>query len=181
MDIALDGCLLLFFAVVVLIYTFRGLFASLWGAARAIVSFVAAYFFGVPAGEIIYKYIISERMNKPVLARLLSEILGCISVFFACFLIMLVVGIIAKSRIRKIPVFNTVNHILGFCFGIVAGVVYVWVICWIISFLVEKHLAGSSTEYVRIIAENSFIFRFFCNLSPLEYINIVLPKNTQGN
>lgn len=172
MNWAVDTGLTVFFVLVVLVYTLRGILASVWGAARAVIAFAASYALGPWLGDIVNRFFLYDKMNKPALSALLSKILGYLIIFLVVFILLCILGWIIRGKIKKVPVINTVNKVLGFCLGLVAAFIYVWVICWGVSFIVEKNLAGQAADAVKLIAEKSFLLKFFCNLSPLDYINI---------
>lgn len=173
MNLMLDITLAVLFLATVLIYMLRGLVDSIWGALSALVSFILAYIFGKDAGKILFNwgFIDSDGLLNDKTQRLLANILGYVAVFVISIIIMSIAGFLIKYWCNSKSL-KAVNHALGALLGIVAGVIYVWIICIAISFLVEKQLAGDATETIRKIAEESFVFKFFCKISPLEYINI---------
>lgn len=105
------------------------------------------------------------------IARVVSEALGYVAVFFAAFLIITIVGWVIRL-IAELPVLRSVNHLLGGIFGVICGFIYLWVICLAISAFVESGIAENESRALRELAEKSYLFRFFCGFSPFDYINI---------
>lgn len=107
---------------------------------------------------------------EPV-ARVVSQALGHVAVFLAVFLVITIIGWVVRL-IAELPVLRNVNHLLGGLFGVVCGFIYLWVICTAISAFVESGIAENESRQLMQLAQHSYIFRFFCDFSPLDYINI---------
>ena len=104
-------------------------------------------------------------------ARTISNAIGYVAIFFVTLILMFIVGKIVNLAV-KLPVLKQANGVLGALLGVIMGLIYIWIISIVISVFVETGLIGESTATLKAIAENSYIFRFFCHLSPLDYINI---------
>ena len=167
----LDIILLLLFAVTVLIYTLRGFVASVWGVVRSVGSFFLSFLFGKQAGLFLFEKTLSGKISHEKIVRLLSTVSGYIVVFLAAFILLTVIGFIVKKG-AKTPVFADANRFLGALLGIISGIIYVWVSCWILSFIVEKNLAGDATTDIQDLVRNSRLFSFFCNISPFQYLGL---------
>lgn len=113
---------------------------------------------------------LSEEIATP-LAESLSSILGSIAVFIAALILMFIITKIMELVV-KLPVLKQANKLLGFVLGIISAFVYIWGLCLIFSFIVESGLAGEYNDKIKAIFEGSYIFRFFCNLSLMDFINI---------
>lgn len=104
-------------------------------------------------------------------AHIVSRALGYVAAFLAAFIVLTIVGLVIRL-IAELPVLRSVNHLFGGIFGVICGFIYLWVICMALSAVVESGIAESESQSLRQLAENSYLFRFFCNFSPLDYINI---------
>ncbi len=113
---------------------------------------------------------LASDIAKPV-AQIVSQSLGYVIVFLSAFLVISIIGLVVKL-IAELPVIRGVNHLLGGLFGVICGFIYLWVICTAIAAFVESGLAQSESRNLVQLAQQSYIFRFFCNFSPFDYINI---------
>lgn len=104
-------------------------------------------------------------------ARVVSEALGYVAVFLIVFIVVTVLGWVVRL-IAELPVLRSVNHLLGGVFGVACGFIYLWVICLAISAFVESGIAETESRALMQLAQESYLFRFFCGFSPLDYINI---------
>ena len=116
-------------------------------------------------------YNAARSISDPI-ANTISVIVGMRIVF--------VVGVIAISLggvllrlIVKLPIIRFIDTTLGALFGIAEAFVVVWVVCLAISFFVEHgFITGETNEAFYVITANSRLLKFFCNLSPVDFINI---------
>ena len=75
--------------------------------------------------------------------------------------------------IVKIPIIKTLNSLLGFVFGVIKGLVIVWILCVTLSIFVESGFMDPETvEVLNNLTKESYIFNFFCTFSPINFINI---------
>ncbi len=101
-----------------------------------------------------------------------SKGIGCVAVF----LVVLIVVLILKRIIlpvMKLPLLKQADKLLGIAVGAVSGFAYAWIICIAVSVFVEFSLVGSYNETLAAISQSSFLFRFFCDLSPMDLVNVV--------
>ena len=114
---------------------------------------------------------LAQTIALPV-SRTISNAIGMIVVFFAAMLALAVVGIVVKI-IAKLPVIKTIDGVLGFFLGLLKGVVVVSILCVVVAVFVESgFLNGNVGVYFKMLTENSYIFRFVCAISPIDFINI---------
>jgi uncharacterized membrane protein required for colicin V production len=112
----------------------------------------------------------AQRIAEPI-ADVISTVLGYVIIFLIAMIALFIVGKVV-DLLSKLPVINTLNSFLGAVFGAASGFIYLLVICLLIGVFVEYGLAGESTEALSSIAQDSYIFRFFCRFSPVDFINI---------
>lgn len=104
-------------------------------------------------------------------ASVVSGALGYVIAFLIAFVVISIVGWVVKL-IAELPGIRRVNHLLGGIFGALCGFVYLWVICLAISAFVESGIAENESRALMELAGHSYLFRFFCGFSPLDYVNI---------
>ena len=110
--------------------------------------------------------------NVREMAQSIAEpVLGYVIIFLIAMIALFIIGKVV-DLLSKLPVINTLNSFLGAVFGAASGFIYLLVICLLIGVFVEYGLAGESTEALSSIAQDSYIFRFFCRFSPVDFINI---------
>ena len=67
----------------------------------------------------------------------------------------------------------TIDKILGFLLGFIEGAVVIIILCIITAVFIEcgflNNVLGS---YFESLTNNSIIFRLFCAISPIDFINI---------
>ena len=171
MHIVLDIVLILVFVVVALIGYLRGFARSVWKGVTLVISAFLAYQFGDSLGKKLFLSLWAKAREGEDLPELLSGLCGSILIFAGSVLILSVVGIFI-TKLARSKVFSTLDSVLGLVLGIVCGLILVWFSCVIISFLIELNLSGEKTAALEQIAEESVIFRFFCDFSPFDYIHI---------
>lgn len=102
----------------------------------------------------------------------ISKSVGVVLLFIIVALIMrLLKGLILP--LMKLPVLKQADRILGFVVGVVCAFIYTWVLCVAVSAAVEFGFLGEVGAVTASLAEGSFIFRFFCSLSPWDLVNII--------
>ncbi len=104
-------------------------------------------------------------------AKVVSHAVGYVIVFLAVFIVITIIGWVIRLM-AELPVLKGINHLLGGVFGALCGFIYLWIICIAISAWVESGIAENESRMLMQIVEGSYIFRFFCNFSPLDYVNI---------
>lgn len=116
-------------------------------------------------------YSMAESIAMPI-SHTLSNAVGIIAVFLASILAFVLVGLVLKLVV-KLPIIHSLDSILGFLFGIGEGFVIVWILCLLVGIFVEhSFMSSSSNEVLYSLTEGSRIFNFFCELSPIDFINI---------
>lgn len=116
-------------------------------------------------------YSLAESVAQPI-SRTLSNAIAIVSVFLISVLVLWLVGLVVKI-IVKIPIIKTLNSLLGFIFGVLKGLVIVWIICVALSIFVERGFMDPETvEVLNNLTKGSYIFNFFCSFSPINFINI---------
>ncbi len=105
-------------------------------------------------------------------AETLASAIGCVLVFVAAYIAMIIVKIIVGGLV-KLPVLKQANGILGFVLGVISAFAYTWIICLALSVVVEYGLIEQYNALLSSLAENSYIFRFFCNFSLMDFVNII--------
>ncbi len=100
-----------------------------------------------------------------------SKALGCVALYLIATIVMLILkGIILP--VIKLPLIKQADGLLGAVIGVISAFAYAWIICIALSAFVEFGLLGEYNETLGALAEKSFLFRFFCGISPLDLINI---------
>jgi uncharacterized membrane protein required for colicin V production len=114
---------------------------------------------------------LSDSISVPI-ASTIATIIGIFLVFLGGVLLISLIGLVLRL-IVKLPIIRFFDSFLGAVFGIAEAFVIVWVLCLLIGFLVEHgFITGTSTDVIGAMIENSYLFRFFCDLSPVDFINI---------
>lgn len=96
----------------------------------------------------------------------ISDFLGFTTLFIGCFIVLTIVVMIV-GMITKLPVISSIDKGLGLVFGLISGLILVWVYCNLVSFGVEAisvvkpgllgNNAVQNTYIVKYVSEN---FRF---------------------
>jgi hypothetical protein len=116
-------------------------------------------------------YSFAESVASPI-SQTLSNAIAIVSIFLISLLILWIIGLVVKI-IVKIPIIKTVNSLLGFVFGVIKGLVIVWILCVTLSIFVESGFMDPETvEVLNNLTKESYIFNFFCTFSPINFINI---------
>ena len=101
-----------------------------------------------------------------------SKSIGVVLLFVIVALLMrLLKGLILP--LMKLPVLKQADRLLGFVVGVVCAFIYTWVLCVAVSAAVELGFLGEVGAVTASLAEKSYIFRFFCSLSPWDLVNII--------
>jgi uncharacterized membrane protein required for colicin V production len=118
-------------------------------------------------------YSMAESIAMPI-SRTLSNAVAIISVFLVSILAFALVGLVLKLVV-KMPIIHSLDSVLGCLFGVGEGLVIVWILCLLVGLFVEhSFMSNSSNEVLYSLTEGSRIFNFFCELSPIDFINIKL-------
>lgn len=116
-------------------------------------------------------YSMAESIATPI-SNTISNAVGIIAVFLASVLAFVLVGMVLKLVV-KMPIIRSLDSFLGFVFGVGEGIVIVWILCVFVGIFVEhSFMSSSSNEVLYSLTEGSRIFNFFCELSPIDFINI---------
>ena len=114
---------------------------------------------------------IAGSISGPV-STTISNIIGVIAVFFASVLLISILGILLKLVV-KMPIIKSINSFFGMILGAIEGFFIIWVICLLIGLLVEQgFMSGMNNEFLYSMTESSYLLKFFCQLSPIDFINI---------
>ena len=171
MHIVLDIVLILLFIVAALIGYLRGFARSVWKLVTLGVSAFLAYQFGGSLGKELFLKLWEKVREEQQVSELLAGICGYLLVFIGSVLVLSVVGFFIKKLARS-RVLSGIDSFFGLLVGVVCGLILVWVSCVFVSFLIELNLSGEKMAALEQIAEESVIFRFFCDFSPFDYIHI---------
>ncbi len=101
-----------------------------------------------------------------------AKALGCVAVFLLVTIGMALLKVILLPLV-KLPILKQADGILGAVLGAVCAFAYAWVLCLAVSAVVEYGFLGEYNNTVSSLAEKSVLFRFFCDLSPMDLVNIV--------
>ena len=116
-------------------------------------------------------YTFAESVALPI-SKTLSNAIAIVSIFLISLLLLWLIGLVVKI-IVKIPIIKTLNSFLGFVFGLIKGLVIVWILCVTLSIFVERGFMNPETvEVLNNLTSGSYIFKFFCSFSPINFINI---------
>ena len=114
--------------------------------------------------------LMADKLAVPV-SRFIANALGCIAVFIAAWLVLLIVKWIIEQAI-KLPGLKQASSILGFLLGVVKAFAWSWVICMAVGALIEYSLLGEYNAFLTEIAENSYTYNFFRDFSLVDLLSI---------
>jgi len=115
--------------------------------------------------------LMSQRIAQPI-SITLSNAVGIILVFILSVILLTVLGLVLRLFV-KLPIIHSIDSLFGFVFGLAEGFVIVWILCLVLGVLVEKgFMSGPSNEVLYSLTDSSLIFKYFCELSPIDFINI---------
>lgn len=116
-------------------------------------------------------YNLAKSIVSPV-SQTISKAVGIIVLFLLSVIVLAILGFAFKF-ITKLPVVRAIDKILGFLLGFIEGAVVVIILCIITAVFIEcgflNNVLGS---YFESLTDNSIIFRLFCAISPIDFINI---------
>ena len=158
----------------VFIYGLRGFFRSLWRLVSCVLSLFLSYCFGGIAGERFIKPLLEGVIAEGKLLTLASKICGYLAVFLVSSIALFILGFFI-GRVKDSLGLKKLDAALGAVMGLCIGLIFIFVICLAVSVIVELNLSGylgEKIEALRKLADESYVFRFFCQISPFDYINI---------
>ena len=100
---------------------------------------------------------------SPAVIWLLQLLLTVILFFILVILVRLVIKLI--GNVFRLPVLRQVDGILGGLFGIFKGVVYIFLVCILLQLLMP--VIGNSSEPMKQVLDNSFIYQFIFYNNPI--------------
>ena len=100
---------------------------------------------------------------SPAVIWLLQLLLTVILFFILVILVRLVIKLIVN--VFRLPVLRQVDGILGGLFGIFKGVVYIFLVCILLQLLMP--VIGNSSEPMKQVLDNSFIYQFIFYNNPI--------------
>lgn len=100
---------------------------------------------------------------SPAIIWLLQLLLTVILFFILLILVRLVIKLI--SNVFRLPALRQVDGILGGLFGIFKGVVYIFLACILLQLLMP--VIGNSSEPMKQVLDNSFIYQFIFYNNPI--------------
>ena len=100
---------------------------------------------------------------SPAIIWLLQLLLTVVLFFILLILVRLVIKLI--GNVFRLPVLRQVDGILGGLFGIFKGVVYIFLACIMLQLLMP--VIGSSSEPMKQVLDNSFIYQFIFYNNPI--------------
>ena len=100
---------------------------------------------------------------SPAVIWLLQLLLTVILFFILVILVRLVIKLI--GNVFRLPVLRQVDGILGGLFGIFRGVVYIFLVCILLQLLMP--VIGNSSEPMKQVLDNSFIYQFIFYNNPI--------------
>ncbi len=100
---------------------------------------------------------------SPAVIWLLQLLLTVILFFILVILVRLVIKLI--GNVFRLPVLRQVDGILGGLFGIFKGVVYIFLACILLQLLMP--VIGNSSEPMKQVLDNSFIYQFIFYNNPI--------------
>lgn len=177
MHYVLDIALAVIFLINLIVGYARGFLKLIWKLVSSAISLSAAYFFGPYIGQRFFLELWKKEEWSETHAGLFAEISGYLAVFISVMIIMSIIGLFIKKASEH-KVLNAIDRIFGLIFGAALGFAAVFIICVILSLFIEIKLSNEALDWIKSIAEDSYVFRFFCNIAPFEYINI---KELFGN
>ena len=119
-------------------------------------------------------YSLASSISAPMV-RLISNLLGYISVFVLVFVLCFVLALLAKGLTKlldKIPVVGKINHILVGVMGLVYGVVLVLILVYVIDSLMHMTGAFNGSFDYELFLEKSIIFKFIKNINIIQYLKM---------
>ncbi len=116
-------------------------------------------------------YNLANSIALPV-SRTISNAVGIIVLFLVSVIVLTILGFLVKI-ITKISVIKTIDKILGFALGFIEAMIVVCILCVIAAVCVECSFINSDLgSFFDNLTSNSIVFRLFCSLSPVDFINI---------
>ena len=100
---------------------------------------------------------------SPAVIWLLQLLLTVILFFILVILVRLVIKLI--GNVFRLPVLRQVDGIMGGLFGIFKGVVYIFLVCILLQLLMP--VIGNSSEPMKQVLDNSFIYQFIFYNNPI--------------
>ncbi len=100
---------------------------------------------------------------SPAVIWLLQLLLTVILFFILVILVRIVIKLI--GNVFRLPVLCQVDGILGGLFGIFKGVVYIFLVCILLQLLMP--VIGNSSEPMKQVLDNSFIYQFIFYNNPI--------------
>ena len=100
---------------------------------------------------------------SPAVIWLLQLLLTVILFFILVILVRLVIKLI--GNVFRLPILRQVDGILGGLFGIFKGVVYIFLACILLQLLMP--VIGNSSEPMKQVLDNSFIYQFIFYNNPI--------------
>ena len=110
---------------------------------------------------------ISSKIAQPI-SDGLTIAAGCIIVFIAALLVMFLVKAIVELLV-KLPILKQLGHFIGFIVGIVNAILWILIISLALRILLDGGFLGDSHNILVELTENSFIYKYFDNLSFLNF------------
>ncbi len=115
---------------------------------------------------------IAEAIAGPASVTI-SRVLGCVIVFVAALIVLAILKFLLNA-LFELPLLKEINETAGALLGVVTGIAVVWGICLVLSLLTEFSILGESGgTFLQSLTSSSYIFRFLCSLSPLEFLNLL--------
>lgn len=115
---------------------------------------------------------ISEFISAPT-ATVISNALAFIIIFAVAFVVLLIVSRLIEAIFRA-PILKTADKLGGLVLGAVNGVFVLWILSLVLSFAVTALGSVAPEWFGASVVENSFVFRFFSNINPLQIISNVV-------
>ncbi|MCQ2426881.1 MAG: CvpA family protein [Clostridia bacterium] len=113
---------------------------------------------------------LSEKIAGPI-SSTIASVIGFVSAFFVALIVFSIAGALI-CKLFSLPILRQVDGLLGALLGIIAGIVGMWIFCLIIGVIVEGKLFGEPNAMLQSIADHSVFLRFFCKISPFDFIKI---------
>jgi len=106
-------------------------------------------------------------------AAAISSVLAFLALFVASVVILKILTWILDT-VFQLPVLKTANTMLGFLFGVVAGVMWACVLSSLSVTLIRAMSSISPDLFNETVIENSVVLKFFSNLNPLVLVEYVI-------
>ncbi len=167
MNMLVDAIFVVIFVYFAIKFYKIGIFGTVLGVGRLLLSFVASFLLGKYVFEYIVSGIMSEWFGEP-LASILSTVISYALVFITAFAISSIV-IVSVKRLET-PLFCRIDRSLGLLFGLALGLCVTSVISTALYSALDLLSSVSRSADVLRVYNDSAVFKFVYDLNFLNFV-----------